>query len=314
MNMKKKRIAVLTVVAVVAGVVAVPALAQLADGRDDPLSKWKKSVIENRIEKDREFKTSPTSPMAAIQRVTIKPGAKTVFVIEKKQGVEVTPKAGSGLLFALTHKKGKWLWDKPADKLTCKLDNKDIPPGSALEYRTLLRREFITISAYPTKNGLVLIVFDSRRPMKRQFSKLLYFPPSKTYAPAATLEKYPKPDTIVMRTSQNLEKTYYRYARIHFELDGKELQLTALKADLKSKELFIPFNDTTNNNVTYAAGRFLSIPEPQNPQFTLDFNLCYNPLCNYADAYNCPIPPRENNLDVPIKAGELEYPHSKGRH
>jgi uncharacterized protein (DUF1684 family) len=38
-----------------------------------------------------------------------------------------------------------------------------------------------------------------------------------------------------------------------------------------------------------------------------DFNLAYNPYCAYSEEYSCPIPPAENRIDVPIRAGELNY-------
>ncbi|MFB6175620.1 MAG: DUF1684 domain-containing protein, partial [Halobaculum sp.] len=34
------------------------------------------------------------------------------------------------------------------------------------------------------------------------------------------------------------------------------------------------------------------------------FNEAYNPFCAYADAYECPLVPVDNWLDVPIRAGE----------
>jgi uncharacterized protein (DUF1684 family) len=37
----------------------------------------------------------------------------------------------------------------------------------------------------------------------------------------------------------------------------------------------------------------------------VDFNLAYNPSCALSPHYNCPIPPRENHLTVPIPAGEM---------
>ncbi|MCP5045914.1 MAG: DUF1684 domain-containing protein, partial [bacterium] len=76
-----------------------------------------------------------------------------------------------------------------------------------------------------------------------------------------------------------------------------------------SDTLFIPYNDKSNGSGSYDAGRYLDIPEPKGAQMVLDFNFSYNPLCNYSDAYNCPIPPRENNLEVAINAGEKTYPH-----
>ncbi|HDH03811.1 MAG TPA: DUF1684 domain-containing protein, partial [Actinobacteria bacterium] len=40
---------------------------------------------------------------------------------------------------------------------------------------------------------------------------------------------------------------------------------------------------------------------------TVDFNYAYNPYCAYSDAFSCPLPPVENWLQVPIRAGEAIY-------
>jgi uncharacterized protein (DUF1684 family) len=113
-------------------------------------------------------------------------------------------------------------------------------------------------------------------------------------------------------TTRKLEKTFYRYARIHFIVDNKEFMLTAFKSSLSGTDgemLFIPFKDSTNGRETYEVGRFLEISEPGQADFVLDFNRCFNPLCNYSPAYNCPLPPLENFLDAAISAGEKTYPH-----
>jgi uncharacterized protein (DUF1684 family) len=36
----------------------------------------------------------------------------------------------------------------------------------------------------------------------------------------------------------------------------------------------------------------------------LDFNAAYTPYCYYNPSFECPYPPAENRLTVPIKAGE----------
>jgi uncharacterized protein (DUF1684 family) len=36
----------------------------------------------------------------------------------------------------------------------------------------------------------------------------------------------------------------------------------------------------------------------------IDFNAAYNPYCAYNPTWSCPIPPGENWLAVPIRAGE----------
>ena len=64
-----------------------------------------------------------------------------------------------------------------------------------------------------------------------------------------------------------------------------------------------------NGRESYEVGRFMDAAEPAGEEFVLDFNRCYNPLCNYSPAYNCPLPPLENFLDVAVPAGEKAYPH-----
>jgi len=39
----------------------------------------------------------------------------------------------------------------------------------------------------------------------------------------------------------------------------------------------------------------------------IDFNTAYNPYCAYNENWSCPLPPRENWLDVPIPAGEMTF-------
>jgi hypothetical protein len=47
--------------------------------------------------------------------------------------------------------------------------------------------------------------------------------------------------------------------------------------------------------------------ETKEGEFLVDFNKAYNPFCAYTDTYSCPLPPRENWLEVEIKAGEKKY-------
>jgi uncharacterized protein (DUF1684 family) len=42
-------------------------------------------------------------------------------------------------------------------------------------------------------------------------------------------------------------------------------------------------------------------------RFHVDLNLAYNPWCLYSPGYSCPIPPLENRLEVPIRAGEKNF-------
>jgi uncharacterized protein (DUF1684 family) len=61
--------------------------------------------------------------------------------------------------------------------------------------------------------------------------------------------------------------------------------------------------DATAGSETYAASRFL-IGDPAGDTITLDFNRAHNPPCAFTDFAICPLPPRENRLSFPIRAGE----------
>jgi uncharacterized protein (DUF1684 family) len=64
------------------------------------------------------------------------------------------------------------------------------------------------------------------------------------------------------------------------------------------------FSDLTSGIETYSAGRYLDLSRNPTGIYDLDFNLAYHPYCYYNVSYECPYPPPENRLKVPIHAGE----------
>ena len=113
-----------------------------------------------------------------------------------------------------------------------------------------------------------------------------------------------------MPTSTERLPVYRRYGYVHFQIDTAAYRLTVYQnVDLSKKEgfedyLFIPFRDQTSGISTYGGGRYLDALIPRNEEFWIDFNQAYNPYCAYSHHYSCPIPPRENTLNVPVLAGE----------
>ncbi|HEX5571786.1 MAG TPA: DUF1684 domain-containing protein, partial [Ktedonobacterales bacterium] len=71
------------------------------------------------------------------------------------------------------------------------------------------------------------------------------------------------------------------------------------------------FRDATTGQESYGAGRYLEVEVERDAEgklyTTLDFNLAYSPWCAYNPAYSCTLPPVENTLSVPIRAGERVY-------
>ena len=68
--------------------------------------------------------------------------------------------------------------------------------------------------------------------------------------------------------------------------------------------LTVMFSDLTSGTETYPAGRYIDLTRNATGIYELDFNRAYHPYCYYNESYECPYPPPENRLKLPIRAGE----------
>lgn len=99
---------------------------------------------------------------------------------------------------------------------------------------------------------------------------------------------------------------------ITVQLYGKTHELVAF---LDGSELVLVFADATTGVESYAPGRFLRIHCPQtNGEVSIDFNQSFVPPCGFSDFYSCPIPPIQNKLSVPVRAGEKRVRWKTPRH
>lgn len=154
---------------------------------------------------------------------------------------------------------------------------------------------------------------ESERP---GFEGLSYLPYNGELIFDVGLKELHDQEEVVMATSVSGEESLYRKAGyFEFEVDGTIHRLHAYRSahehEAGRQTLFIPFRDRTSGKETYGAGRYLDLELTPSGRYILDFNLAYNPYCAYSDRYVCPLPPRENWLQVEIRAGEKDY---KGRH
>lgn len=89
---------------------------------------------------------------------------------------------------------------------------------------------------------------------------------------------------------------------ITLTLDGTDYTLAAFDDD---GTLLLVFGDPTNGVDTYGSGRFLFVErDPDSTAVTLDFNRAFVPPCGFSAQYNCPLPPPQNRLHLPVLAGE----------
>lgn len=138
---------------------------------------------------------------------------------------------------------------------------------------------------------------------RARFGGLNYYPPTAGVEFIVTPKPYDEPEVIAMATSDGRVRPYERWAQVTFEIDGQEFALTVYR-DEESGHLFLPFQDATSGSETYGAGRYLELPILEDGRVLLDFNYAYHPFCAYSPSYSCPLPPEENRLPIPIRAGE----------
>lgn len=92
-----------------------------------------------------------------------------------------------------------------------------------------------------------------------------------------------------------------------FQVGGKEYRLSPIIETPGAKELFYIFRDLTTGKETYPAGRFFYSDMPEDGKVVLDFNKAYNPPCAFTPFATCPLPPKENHLQLRVEAGEKTY-------
>ena len=141
---------------------------------------------------------------------------------------------------------------------------------------------------------------------------LAYFPIDEAYHVPARLVPSPGESAIEMPTSTGQRRHMRRAGQLRFSVRGQPLTLTAfVEADDQSmRRLFVPFADATNGTETYVGGRYLDLDRTSTGLYDLDFNSAYHPYCVYNSQYDCPYPPRENRLTLPIRSGERLRPQS----
>ena len=144
-----------------------------------------------------------------------------------------------------------------------------------------------------------------------------FFPIDPSYKIKAKFERIANGSWFQMNTTGKAKHTYRKYGKLRFSVLGKSLSLFVYQSQslMNNQEyhnyLFIPFTDATSGVDSYGGGRYLdyTIEDIKKNTLELDFNKAYNPYCAYAGGYNCPIPPKENDLAEPIRAGEKNFGH-----
>ena len=143
-------------------------------------------------------------------------------------------------------------------------------------------------------------------PDRDKFLPLSYFPIDEDYAVPAQLQESTERVVMKVPTSSGNLRDMERVGFLQFTLKGQPMKLSALvdASTNRIDRLSVLFSDLTNGTETYQAGRYMELDPTASGIYIVDFNLAFHPYCYYNPAYECPYPPPENRLKVPVRAGE----------
>lgn len=143
----------------------------------------------------------------------------------------------------------------------------------------------------------------------KPYEQCVVYPFDPAYRVNARLKRYSSREIVQIGNSDGTTTSYLKFADAIFKIEGNQQKLLILKALGFGGMYLTAFGDETSGDSTYGGGRYLDLDIGKSDKLVIDFNKAYNPYCAYFEDYECPLPPSENLLSIPIKAGEKNYPH-----
>jgi uncharacterized protein (DUF1684 family) len=143
---------------------------------------------------------------------------------------------------------------------------------------------------------------DHKHPRIDALDHIPSYPIQTSYVVEAILEPFESPITMTVATPlEGYTELYEVPGILKFKVRGKALELYPFTS---SRGYFLVIADETTGLDTYGAGRFMYAMPDSTGRIILDFNKAYNPPCAFSPFATCPMPPRENFMEVAIEAGE----------
>ncbi len=152
-----------------------------------------------------------------------------------------------------------------------------------------------------------LILFDPKNLQREHHKKINYFPINLSYRYELPLKRHPNPEETIILSTRGNQRNAERVGWVDFLVGDTPCRLEAvrlLEPGSGENDLSIFFRDASTGKESYPLGRYVDLKKLESGLYLLDFNLAYNPACAFSEYYNCPVPPKENILKVPILAGE----------
>jgi len=156
-----------------------------------------------------------------------------------------------------------------------------------------------------------------------RYHGLNWFPVNPAFRGRSVLHVYANPETVSVMGTRGEERRQLRYGYFEFDVPGEDgfpvaLRLNTYKFtphdrvryDRYPENLSVWFTDRTTGAETYQVGRYIDVGDDAHDPahvYTIDLNKAYNPYCAYSSLYSCAIPRKEDNLNLSLRVGEMNY-------
>lgn len=171
---------------------------------------------------------------------------------------------------------------------------------------TYVRAGTVNFYILESAGNLFLRVRDTESARRKNFAGIEHYPVDPAWRITADWVPFDPPRQLRITNVVGVTQDAPSPGKAVFTLAGRTLELLPVQ-DAPGARLFFILTDTTAGEETYEASRFLYADPPQDGKVVLDFNQLYNPPCAFTPFTTCPLPPKENVLPVPLRAGEKKY-------
>ncbi len=190
-----------------------------------------------------------------------------------------------------------------------KIDGKDIESQELILNESVVSFNDYSFIIIKRERGFAIRLKNVNNPAIAKYEGTHFYPYTDSWTIPARLIKHSTPQKINIDTVYETVRENDSAGWIEFEYQGKMIKLQAVSYG-KEYPMAIMFADETSQDTTYGAGRFLDVEWPKESDMTIiDFNRAYNPPCAITVFATCPLPPRQNRLDIAVEAGELYDEH-----
>ena len=140
----------------------------------------------------------------------------------------------------------------------------------------------------------------------KDFSGMKYFEPNEKFVITADFKATSGTGQSMILMTDSTTAEMQKSGEATFTIEGKTFTVSLF--DEETLFLF-PFRDLTSGKETYGGGRYMNISKDKltGNKIEIDFNTAHNFYCAYNENFICPIPPKENFINVAIEAGEKVY-------